>query len=784
MMKKIIPFLMMFVSLIAIVAIGLSAFTFLGEDVIFEYGDGEPSNLSYVTFDYNDANMTNDYKYYFDSNTTFQESKVPLPNVDNAAHQFQGWYLDKQGTNKLNFSTHTFVNGETFYAIYKNTSLSSLTGSTAVNIYDGSPASNPMFFSKYNTVGTMDISAKIDVRYSSSGTYNADTSGTSSATQYRYPNDAKMRIILDCDININSGGTLQLSSVLGFTAGQNYNGIISNENYTALDLNGHTITVKNGGKLNAYGIIYNSKKAGGIVVESGGTMTTIFCMADFKGGTNLVGSYRKAIVSFTSYSCPYWFCETLFHTGATLYGETSLCANSSKYTTTAKLIGSSSDALVQLTSGYIIRKGMDFDYFLNRTVDYGNIVNINVLFTSSVREKLIFTNTVEGKLEQLNTTASSVTTGNVVVNGLTMTVSVGTTVNVSMIYGDFPIPPHMDIEAYSSVVSISMSLIAMPSSTIMFDENSTLTFKNSTNNGYQIYARLTVLDEIPKDFYYLNSSSARTLGSYYLHTRLINSTVPAQVDFRGQFVFETANVDTSSNYKRYTLGGNIKLNSQALTSLRSQQNYVLLQSRFYFPFLAPYSAGSSLSKTGATFAMAARYYFAPIISENKVYFQLNSNEILEGEIYDTYNGLFSYNNDIYFMNYTNRSNTTTAWSYGSTLDLLSEKDPPSETEQINKYNNTAGSFAKVDSIAYSVDNAYGKHGMFITYNSQTYCYVNGAYIKATPATGANTVANITGISDGDKFNVSSTQSSAVNNLFHCCQTLTYDYKTERWLWTK
>ena len=784
MMKKIIAAIVSLVSVLVIVAIGFSAFTFLGEDVIFEYRDGEPSNLSYVTFDYCDANMTEDYKYYFDSNTTFQESRVPLPNVNNAMHQFQGWYLDKQGTNKLNFNTHTFVNGETFYAIYKNTSISSITGSTALNIYNGSPASNPMFFSKYNAIGTMDISKTIDIRYSSSGTYNADTSGTSSATAYRYPNDAKMRIILDCDITISSGGTLQLSSVLGFTAGQNYNGIISSEDYTALDLNGHTITVKNGGKLKAYGIICNSRNSGGIVVESGGEMTTIFCMADFKGGTNLVGSYRKAIVSFTSYSCPYWFCETVFYSGSTLYGETSLCANSSKYTTTAKLIGSSSDALVQLTSGYIIRKGMDFDYFLNRTVDYGNITNINVLFTSSVREKLIFTNTLEGKLTQLNLTASASATGNVAINSLTMTVSVGVTVNVSMVYGDFPITPHMDIEVYSSTVSIGMSLIAMPSSTIFVDENSTLVFKNSTNNSYQIYARLTALDEIPKDFYYLNSSNARTLGSYYLHARLINSVVPAQIDFRGQFSFETGNVDTSSDYKKYSIGGNIKLSTQALTSLRNQQNYVILQSRFYFPFLAPYSAGSGLSKKGATFAMAARYYFSPIISNNKVYFQLSTSDILEGEVYDTNNGLFSYNGDIYFMKYTYRSNTTTAWSYGSTMDLLSENSPPSETEQINKYNNTSGTYTKVDSFGYAVDNTYGQHGFYITSSGQTYCYVNGAYIKATPATGANTVANITGISDGDKFNVDSTQSSAVNNLFHCCQTLTYDYKTERWLWTK
>lgn len=770
-----------FLSLLAsvlLMPIGFAAFSFKGEDVIFEYRDEDkdPTGLSYVTFDYNDANMTDSYKYYFDSSTTISESKLPLPNVDNAMHQFQGWYEDKQGTTKLNFSTHNFVAGEVFYAKYKNTSITSFTGA-ALNIYDGSPAASPMFFSKYNTMDAMNITGKIDVRYSSSGTYSSSTSGTDSATKYYYPYEAKTKIVLDCDININSGGTLQLSSVLGVKAGSNYNGIISNENYTALDLNGYTITVKSGGNLNAYGIIYNSKKTGGIVVENGGKMTTIFCMADFKGGTNLVGSYQKALMSFSSYSCPYWFCETVFYSGATLYGETSLCASAisgaTKYSTTAMLIGSSSSALIQLTQGYIIRKGMDFDYFLNRVVDYGNITNINALLTSAFRTKYIFSNTLDGKLSELNLSGStSVCTVNI--NSLTMSISILISVDVSMAYGDFPIAPHMDIETYSTNLSISMSLIVMPSANVFMDENSTLIFKNSSPNSYRIYARLTVIDEIPKDFYYAKNGS-RTAGSYYLHARLINSTVPGQVDMRGQFQFDTSNVDTSSEYKKYSIGGYVKLSDQALTSLRNQQSYVSLQSRFFFPMLYAYSGGT-LSKY--MFSLVGRYYFAPIISDSKVYFQLSgSSEILEGSTYDSYNGLFEYNGQQYFMYYTSRSNTTTYWTFST-----SNTNPPSESEQNNKYNNTVGTFVPLTSIGYAVDNSYGQHGMYITYNGNNYCYVNGAYIKASPATGVNTVGKITGISDGEKFHISSTQSGGVHNEPLCCTALTYEYKTERWLW--
>lgn len=766
-----------------LVPTAFSAYTFLSEDVIFDYRDegANPTGLSYVTFDYCDANMTDSYKYYFDNSTQIMESRVPSPNVDNATHRFQGWYLDKQGSQKLNFNTHSFQNGEVFYAKYMNTNLSSLTGNTALNIYDGSPSSSPMFFSKYNTLGTMDITKKIDIMYSSSGTYDSEKTGTSSSTKYYMPYEAKMRVILDCDITISSGGTLQLSSVLGFTAGTAYNGLITSADYTALDLNGYTITVKNGGKLNAYGFLYNSKKTGGIVVESGGSMTTIFCMADFKGGTNLVGSYRKAIMSFASYACPYWYCETIFYSGSTLYGETSLCASSSKYTTTATLIGSSTSALIQLTSGFVVRTGPDFDYLLNRTVDYGNVTTVASFLTAAYRIKLIFTNTLAGKLSSLNLT-NSVSNATIAINSLTMTVSVGVTVDVSMAYGDFPITPHMDIEIYSASVTLSMSMIVMPSATIYVDENSTLVFKTSAPNSYNIYARLTVLDEIPKDFYFAKNTTARTAGSYYLGARLINSTVPGQITMNGVFSFDTSNVDTSSAINKYSIGGNVKLNSQALTSLMNQQSYVSLNSRFYFPYFYGYSTGSGINKKGGTFAMAARYYFAPIISDDKVYFQLDGTNILEGEVYDTYNGLIKYNNQIYFLYYTYRSNTVATWSYASTMALLSENTPPSSTEQINKYNNTLGTFVPLTSISYAVDNSYGQHGQFITYNGNNYCYVNGAYVLATPTTGGNTVSKISGISDGEKFSVSSSQASGVNNEPSCLTALTYEYKTERWVW--
>lgn len=753
-----------------LIPLGFADFGVKTDDVIFDYGDEpeEATGLNYVTFDYSDGDMTADYRYYFRHTNEISEDRVPLPNIDNSAHQFQGWFLDKQGTTELDFSSHTFVAGERFYAKYMDTIHSAFTGSSETNIYASSTYSNPCYLSQYNSLDPLTITKKYDIRYSDSGTYNSSNAG--SGAVYRFVNNAKMRMILDSNIIIGNGGTLQLSSVLGVASGSGFNGHIASDDFTALDLNGYTITVKSGGAFNAYGVVYNTKDYGGIVVESGGSMTTIFCVTDFKGGNNLVSSYHLAAMSIGGYCCPYLFCETLLYTGAKVYGETSLCASSNKYTTTAPLIGNTNEFLIQMNAGYLIRRSSSYSYFLDRSCDYGNITDINALYTSAYREHFVFTNSAQSDLEQISLQAADTNSGSFALNSLSLTITVGVSATVNMKYGDFPIPHYFDIDIHHSSLSISMSMVVDPSASIEVDSASTIIFKN---DGDTIFARLSVLDEYPIDYYYLKGT-ARTLGSYYIHARAANSTTPGKVVMNGVFSFDSG-TDSSTVYKHYSIGGNITLSSQALESLKNAASQVWLRTYFFYPCLM--AAG-----TYNNYCAAGRYYFAPVISGTNAYFQIgDSTEIMEGTVADFANGLVEYQGQQYFYYYTSRTNTTDALSYDK-FDLVldaSLREPPVAATEVKKYNNVVGAFVPIVDSGYCVDNAtYGQHGFYITYSGNTYCYVNGAYIKASPATGVNTISNFA-VSDGEKFTINSSDVGA-----SCLNGLTYNYQTERWLWQK
>lgn len=101
-------------------------------------------------------------------------------------------------------------------------------------------------------------------------------------------------------------GTLVVGSNYGTTQNTNYEGHIAKE-YVALDLNGHNIYL-NGGTLNVYGLIKNSRDTGEIIA-SGGTIYTLAVVYDYRGGTATNGLVDDKIFPFQVYSLPYFRCK-------------------------------------------------------------------------------------------------------------------------------------------------------------------------------------------------------------------------------------------------------------------------------------------------------------------------------------------------------------------------------------------------------------------------------------------------------------------------------------------
>lgn len=771
-MKRKVIFLLL-VLFSASIAIGESSFNIFDDKVINGDKMDNSNGTNVVTFDYNDGGFTNDYYYCFSSSKTkINANDIPKPNVDESKHKFIGWFLEKDTLNnnlnsyKVDFSNHEFKDGDVVYAKYASVETTYDNIQSDINILPSS-TKNPHYISSSSYSNTLNLSKKINLCFADSDGYYdenkcAETSNTES-NKIRLVSNAKVYAVLDTDLVIQNGGVLQINAVLGYKSKTNgFNQLISTDEYTALDLNGYTIKIENGGQLNGYGIIFNSKSTGGIVVESGGQLTTPYCIGDFKGGGYLTTSYHDGIMSFGSFACPYLSCETLFKSGARLIGCTSLNASDVKYTTNVPLIGENEGALIQLKDGYIIHRSTDYcGLTKNRTLYSLNSWTMDDLFSpQSYREQLIFTNNVNNLLDSItNKGFEAKNKANVIFNSLELSIKMGFSATVSMKYGDFPIPSFFDIKLYNTTFSFKVSLVAMPSSTIYIDENSIISMGNDSNF---IYARLSVIDEYPFDYYYLNSSgNIKYLANSWMQNVVTYQSKKANIVMNGKFEIDTSNVDMNNSYSYYTIGGYIDCSAKAINSLIAKQDYIKLETRFYYPiWMTP--------KSGDYSHGAGRYYTKPLISNGNVYIQLNDNNIIKkGYIYDDDSSLYVIENKIYFYNFFNKQFQT---NIRSKTSLAIDKNPATKSDIKRRLDNTDGSFVEcslsdMDKIIKPVN------------DSNYYAFVCGAYISL-----GNEITK-----KNDKIAIASSEDNKFSltgfDNYKCASYIIKDLYYDRWVFT-
>ena len=757
------------------IGIGEASFNLFDDNII--NGDANYNGLgtNIVTFDYNDGGLTSDYYYRFSSSQTkISEKNIPTPNVDESKHKFIGWFTKKSAFDndidsyKVDFNNHNFKDGDIVYAKYVSTIS---TSATAVNDITPSSVTNPYYISTSNYNEPLTLSSKINLYFDDNkGAYSADNaadSSTNDSNAIRLVSGAKVYAVLDTDLIIENGGTLQLNATLGYKSKTNgFNQLISTNEYTALDLNGYTIKIKNGGALNGYGIIFNSKNTGGIIVESGGTIITPYCIGDFKGGGYLTSSYHDGVMSFGSFICPYLSCETIFVAGSKLIGETSLNASDSKYTTSVPLIGSDTSSLINLSQGYIIRRVTDYrSITANRIIYSINSWTMDDLFSPSLyRERIIFTNDVVGYLNSLDNDGLQAEEKCIAkLTSLKLTIKIFISIEISMQYGDFPIPSFMDIEMYKTDFSFNVGLLAMPSSNVYIDSNSTINMGHesvSSSGSYNIFARISTLDEYPQDYYYLNSAgTTRTLGSNWMQNVVTYASKKAKIVMNGKFSFDTSNVDMTNSYSSYSIGGYIDCSKQAIDSLTKNQEYLNLVTRFYYPiWMVPASGKYSHS--------AGRYYTKPLISNGSAYMQIeNSNVIRQGYVYDDDISLYKYNNKVYYYKFDNIQFKSTI--HGRELNST----PPALATIKQKFDTTIGKFTEC-STQDDVDKIIKS-----STDSKYYAFVCGAYISlGSSVTQANNKIVIEDYSN-NKFSLTGFTNQK------CASYITKDLYTDRWVFT-
>lgn len=324
---------------------------------------------NYVTLDYNNQE-TPDAHYYLSSSGSLSNIDNYAPSVEREDHIFAGWATTKSGfdydgnSTIVDPKTETFSGGETLYAKYYNDASQYTFGkliTSGINIAPSSDSVQKKVYLSANDEVTDQIvlTSSFQVYYDSTSTeYSTTTFGTDETV--KRPNEAGSLIVLDCDLIID-GGTFQLNSISCQDGGAFCNTI--SDAFSALDLNGYNIYIRNSGTLLGYGLIYNSKDTGGIIVENG-EIRSIFTPIDFKGGGPTTVSYGNCYAVFSGFTMPYLAVETILTKDGTLSADCSLFANKQKYNSTPVVI-SSSNAVLNIKDGYVIRRTTPYLELIN-----------------------------------------------------------------------------------------------------------------------------------------------------------------------------------------------------------------------------------------------------------------------------------------------------------------------------------------------------------------------------------------------------------------------------------
>lgn len=707
-----------------------------GNYIIDESGSlADPENV--IQLDYNDGvSGTTPYPY----SESIDVSSLPKPSGGLSNHVFDGWYLTKTGMDDTGSSTEitgTFspTVGQTIYARYTNDAgiLSTMTSGIAINKNSPGDSSNIYYFGASDGSGEMYINSGgyVQVYYGTSSVWDDGDYGSDNSMKFL--SEADVVVKLDCDVIIN-GGFFQINGVFG-KAGVGIGNALSGS-FTALDLNGYTITVRNGGYLNGYGIIYNSQETGGIAIEDG-YITTCFSPMDYAGGGNFLVSYGSTTMPFLGYCAPYLCCEVIVSSLGEVRGFTSLYANYTKYSTNFCLInnpnstGDNTNALLTLTNGYIIKNTTSYDKWVAAVVDQYNYNDKayqtgdveKFLFDPNVyREELIFTDDPNGKLKHLDVEYPKTYQCIAEFRALTMTVM---SQEGSMRYGTFPIPSFFDVEAYNTKLSFAIDLAVMPGANIYIDESSTVNMatRTSSDGSYYIFSRITIMDRYPADLQFVYNSSTKSdlragKGSYFTGG-LLGIKNPPKVQMNGKFTFDTSvSIDFSSSYNYwYSIGGGMNLSEQALESLQQYSGSIELASRAYIPYLYGWKKYD---------LAVAQWFNQPIIGDERAYFQPGGKgtEIVVCEDFDEENGLVKYKGNWYFYKFTKES----GYSGIHDSSLFGYASSPVKSDYVNKFADTAGTFTKLDEAPTTIKGNQGE-AVYIKYNGVYRINVMGAFIE-------------------------------------------------------
>lgn len=522
-------------------------------------------------------------------------------------------------------------------------------------------------------------------------------------------------VVLQNDLIIN--GQLQVEGNYGVNTSGITQGVITKE-YMCLDLNGHNITINNGGKLISDGLIIDSVGTGQINVEGGGYLRTLAVIHDYRGGTMTQSYVSKDVFPFQVYQLPYLRCKARVK-----YDQTNGWGSLNGYVNAQAL----NDVVV---AGQTIIKGQqefelnfigssDSNYFikLDKPSTYNGDSYVDVI---GYKENSIDETSANNKPFSISQRIK------IIINKCSVSIGEfkfdikvsGISISVDTSKYSLPISSFFDLEVKNSFLTLDKRIKFLPGSSLIVDKYSTtlLSYDKKAKRAGQI----SVLD---KSYYYYDKNYK------YVTTDLIKladmsggkdkngNATEANIsgDVYGQRVFK------DQSFQKYKYNPNVQIKGTLLfkTGNDSGMDYQL-------------SGTINLSKIGYT--TDGTLSSSTIVNSDNPFSELNKQSVKVITYgYDYMIGNCSKNSHVKGFSRPLVSNETAYYNDGTKSYVGTyEDDGIFRANSKTYYFNNDGEYKTNDTTLPTLKECdYDSNSKIITDNNQQYIYIASMYCKLT-----------------------------------------------------
>ena len=521
-------------------------------------------------------------------------------------------------------------------------------------------------------------------------------------------------VVLQNDLIIN--GQMQVEGNYGVnTSGATTQGVITKE-YMCLDLNGHNITINNGGKLISNGLIIDSVGTGQINVEGGGYLRTLAVIHDYRGGTMTQSYVNKDVFPFQVYQLPYLRCKARIK-----YNQTNGWGSLNGYV--------NAQAFTDVDAGLTVIKGQQ-EFELN-FIGSSNSNYFIKLDNPSTDNEDSYVDVIGYKENSIDETSANKLYSisqriKIIINKCS--VSIGEfkfdiKVNIISVSVDtskysLPISSFFDLEVKNSFLTLDKRIKFLPGSSLIVDKNSTTLL--SYNKKAKRAGQISVLD---KSYYYYDKNYnyvttdliklADMSGSKDKNGNATEANISG--DNYGQQVFK------AQSFQKYKSNPNVQIKGTLLfkTGNNSGMDYQL-------------SGTINLSKIGYT--TDGKLSNSTIVNSDNPFSELNKQSVKVITYgYDYMIGNCKNNSHVKGFSRPLVSNETAYYNDGANSYVGTyEDDGIFRANSKTYYFNNDGKYSINDTTLPTLRECdYDSNSKIITDNNQQYIYIASMYCKLT-----------------------------------------------------